>query len=175
MTWCLLSLLAAVPAAAEQHLISTRVHEPPAIDGNSNDAVWERAGKITTRDLVAALDVEIKSVYTSDEVFFLVRFADSQESRDHKNLRWDATQERYHSGPDREDTFVFKRSMETHPVDLSLSANSPYKADIWYWKSNRTDYRRSTTSAHRVLQLPDASPIRATNNHCSAVVRLTKR
>ncbi len=29
--------------------------------------------------------------------------------------------------------------MEPYPVDLTISGEKPYKADIWYWKAFRTD------------------------------------
>lgn len=43
----------------------------------------------------------------------------------------------YKSGLDREDVFVFKWNMETHPVDLSLESDNDYTADIWFWKACR--------------------------------------
>lgn len=46
----------------------------------------------------------------------------------------------YRMGPRREDSFVFKWSMESRPVDLSLSGDRPYRADIWFWKAARTDH-----------------------------------
>ena len=49
-------------------------------------------------------------------------------------------QGRYVQGPDREDTFVVKWSMEPLPVDLSMDADEPYRADIWFWKAHRTDH-----------------------------------
>lgn len=135
-----LGLLVTVQAAAEQRLVSTRVAGIPFIDGRGDDAVWSRATAITTRDAVAGIDVTLKSVYTDEEVFFLVQFPDDDEDRDHKKMLWDGAQERYRTGPVREDTFVLKWSMEPRPVDLTLTADTPYKADVWYWKSHRTDH-----------------------------------
>ncbi len=71
--------------------------------------------------------------------FFLVRFPDEQANREHKTYVWDEAAGRYRTGPDREDTFVFKWAMARETRDLSLSAEQSYKADIWFWKANRTD------------------------------------
>lgn len=132
-------LLWVAPAAGDPHLVSVKVDEAPVIDGDGNDRVWGLADVITTRDQIAEIDVTLRSVYTADEVFMLVEFPDQTENRAHKTLVWDEAEKRYRSGPQREDTFVFKWSMDPYPVDLSVSANKPYQADIWYWKAHRTD------------------------------------
>jgi hypothetical protein len=62
------------------------------------------------------------------------------EERQHKQLAWNEEMEMYQAGPEREDSFVIKWSLEPEPVDLSLSGNSPYQADIWFWKAARTDH-----------------------------------
>lgn len=124
---------------AAQTLTTVKVDSAPTIDGVASDPVWSRADAVVTHDPVAKIDVTIKSVYTSDRIYFLVTFPDENESRDHKTMLWVAEQERYRTGYDREDTFVFKWSMESEPVDLSVTADNAYNADIWFWKANRTD------------------------------------
>lgn len=52
---------------------------------------------------------------------------------------WDAKTEHYRTGPDREDTLVLKWAMEAGTEDLTLQAERSYRADIWYWKADRTD------------------------------------
>jgi hypothetical protein len=129
----------ASPAAGDPFLASLDTDEAPVIDGDASDPAWSRAKAVTTRDRIAGMEISLRSVHTDDEVFFLVEFPDPTESRAHKTLIWDEAAERYRSGPQREDTFVFKWSMEPYPVDLSISANKPYRADVWYWKAHRTD------------------------------------
>lgn len=129
----------AAPAAGDPHLLSQMTDEAPTIDGDAGDPVWSRATPITTRDHIADIEITLRSVHTDDEVFILVQFPDPTENRTHKTLIWDDAEKRYRSGPQREDTFVFKWNMEPYPVDLSVSANKPYRADIWYWKAHRTD------------------------------------
>jgi hypothetical protein len=126
-------------ALAEQSLVALPVAESPLLDGIADDPAWQNAPAITTLDKTSGLPVRIKAVYTESEIFFLVVFADSDESRTHKSWVWDKGRQFYTVGNDREDIFVFKWNMEPKPVDLSIQSDSPYKADIWYWKACRTD------------------------------------
>ncbi len=155
-------LLWVTPAAGDPYLLSVKTDEGPVIDGNGNDRVWEQANPVTTRDRIANIDITLRSVYTDDEVFILVEFPDETENRAHKTLVWDEAAERYRGGPQREDTFVFKWSMEPYPVDLSVSANKPYRADIWYWKAHRTDpsgYADDKTQIYGVTELKHATRV----------------
>lgn len=71
---------------------------------------------------------------------------------------WDRDVAMYRTGPKREDVFVFKWSMEPVAVDLTLSSESSYKADIWYWKAHRTDhagYADDKTQLYVADPLPD--------------------
>lgn len=127
-------------AHGSQIIIAARVDQPPAIDGDSTEAAWARARSITLQDKVTKIGITLKAIHTQKAIFFLVRYADATEEREHKTLIWDEELEFYKTGPTREDSFVFKWNMEPDPVDLTLSANRPYQADIWYWKAARTDH-----------------------------------
>ena len=124
---------------ADQAIVAAKVSEAPVIDGAGNDVVWRGAGSIITHDKVADIDVALKAVYTGREIFILVEYPDSDESREHKSWVWDKEMEVYRIGPAREDSFVLKWSMEPGPVDLSVYSDDNYKADIWFWKASRTD------------------------------------
>ena len=126
-------------AAADQEIRSPFVDKAPNIDGVADEAVWKNAPAITTRDQVANIDIELRTVHNGQTIFFLVRFPDDTEDRQHKTLEWNDALQAYRSGPEREDSFVFKWNMEPGPVDLTISGDDRYKADIWYWKANRTD------------------------------------
>jgi hypothetical protein len=148
--------------AGDPYLLSIKADEAPLIDGNGNDPVWGRANPVTTRDRIADIDITLRSVYTADEVFILVEFPDQTENRAHKTMIWDETAKRYRSGPQREDTFVFKWSMDPFPVDLSVSANKPYQADIWYWKAHRTDpsgYADDKMQIYAITELKHATRV----------------
>lgn len=124
---------------SEQTVVASKVVKSPDIDGSGDDPSWKKAPAVITHDKVADIDVTLKAVYTDNDIFFLVTFPDPNESRIHKTWIWDENQRMYRIGPDREDCFVFKWNMELKPKDLSISADVPYVADIWFWKACRTD------------------------------------
>lgn len=132
-------LLMSTSAGATQKLISTHTTKPPVIDGIDDDIAWKSSPTITTQDVVANIPIEIQSIYTTKNIFIKIRFPDTTENRSHKMLDWDKSIEEYRTGPLREDTFVVKWSMEPVPVDLSLTSDVEYRADIWFWKAFRTD------------------------------------
>ena len=135
----LLPLGFSTPGYGEQILPVIHVAEPPVIDGLATDVAWEKAREIKTHDKAADLTVTFKAVYTETEIFLLVTFPDPDESRTHKSWIWDKGRELYTVGNDREDVFVIKWSMDTKNTDLSIYADNPHQADIWYWKACRTD------------------------------------
>lgn len=124
---------------ADLSLMSLKVTTAPVIDGNGQDPVWRQAKEIITHDNVANLNISIKSIHTNENIFFLVRFDDPDESILHKPWHWNKGDEIYDIGPEREDGFVFKWAMDNTVSDLSLHADQPYIADIWFWKANRTN------------------------------------
>jgi hypothetical protein len=132
-------LLAMGISYAHQSIIAQKVSQAPLIDGKADDAAWSRAQAITTHDNQADLDITLKAVYTEKEIFFLVTFPDMDENRSHRSWVWDSGKKEYKQGNDREDIFILKWNMETYPVDLSIHADNPYLADIWFWKACRTD------------------------------------
>ncbi len=141
-SWLTALLLVFLPfgsVLAESRLISHNTDTPPLIDGSISDAIWSTVTPISVADSLDQRLIEIHSVYTDQFIYFVVQFPDSHESRKHKTLIWDGAKKRYETGPAREDVFVFKWSMESEPIDLSLSSDSSYQADIWYWKAFRTD------------------------------------
>lgn len=127
-------------AFADQDVVAVKVAEPPVIDGDGDDAAWSRTGAVTTTDAVAAIPLTLKAVHTGDTLFLLVQYPDPTEDREHETMVWDESAKLYRVGPKREDTFVFKWDFGPSLTDLTLSANAPYKADIWFWKAYRTDH-----------------------------------
>jgi len=70
--------------APEGALVASPVDAAPALDGTSDDAAWASATEIVVPVSGGfnnfATDVSIKAVYTADEVYFLVTYADPTES-----------------------------------------------------------------------------------------------
>jgi MoaA/NifB/PqqE/SkfB family radical SAM enzyme len=134
-----LFLLSGGVGYGKQVLVAQKVTQEPIIDGKATDSVWSQAQAITTHDKIADIDITLKAVYTEEKIFFLVTFPDKDESRTHRNWVWNFSKKEYEQGKDREDVFVLKWNMNPQPVDLSIYADRPYLADIWFWKACRTD------------------------------------
>lgn len=122
-----------------REVLCTPVDSAPVIDGSADDSAWRDATAIITHDKIADIPITMRTVYTSEKIFFLVSFPDPDESRTHKNWSWSRERTIYDVGNDREDLFIFKWNMNPETVDLSIYADNDYKADIWFWKACRTD------------------------------------
>jgi len=137
---CVCLFLASVSlASAAQNLIAAVTSSPPAIDGQV-DTSWDQAKPVTVHDAVADLDITLRALHDADRIYLLAEFSDPTESRQHRELVWDATTKSYIEGPTREDCLVVKWSMVSHETALSLKEDRPYRADIWFWKAHRTDH-----------------------------------
>ncbi len=134
---CLFPMLSVASAAID--IPSARVDAAPVIDGSPGDAAWESVKPVAIADSASGKKVLLRSVYTADQVFFLVQFPDAAQNFLHKPWLWDADSKEYKTGPHREDTFVFKWNMMDKDVDLSNFSDDNYRADVWYWKANRTN------------------------------------
>jgi len=159
---------------AGQDVVSQPTNHPPGIDGNANDDIWKTAPVTTTHDTVANIDIDIQSAHNDQTIFFLVRFPDSSETRQHKYLVWDDTLKVYRTGKKREDSFVFKWNMEPRPVDLALYGDDPYKADIWYWKANRTDPIGFADDKHHIYGQSKLKKSRIVVSHTGKQFYLTR-
>jgi len=151
-----------------QSIVAQPVSVAPVIDGKGTDPVWSEAETITTHDNVADIDVTVKAVYTDNQIFFLVIFTDPDESKEHKPLIWDKALAIYKTGPERGDCFIFKWSMEPEPANLSVYADKPYKADIWFWKAGRTDPVGYADDKHQILsktKIPKSVKILSKSGH----------
>jgi len=140
---------------ADRDVVCTGTTTSPVVDGVGDDSIWHQAQPISTRDAVAEIDHEILCVHTDEQIFILVRFPDANENREHKPLMWNSDEQRYVIGSLREDTIVLKWNMEPLFTDISLSADEVYRADIWYWKSVRTDHAGfADDKSHTYSDLP---------------------
>lgn len=166
--------LAGSDGLADRELRAARVDTLPAIDGHADDAAWAAAESIVVQDAVAEIDIALKAVHDGTQIAFLVRYPDASEDREHKTMIWDTALGRYKTGPKREDVFVFKWNMDPILVDLTLSSETPYQADIWYWKAHRTDhagYADDKTQLYVNDPLPHAKRLISGNGNLFYLVR----
>jgi hypothetical protein len=133
------ALAAAKRSPTELTLVCSPVDQSPVIDGDPSDTAWTGAGKITTLDFSSQRTINISSVRSGEMIFFLVTYPDVSPSTTHKSFRWDRQAGIYKPNNDREDMFVFKWSMQGLDADLSLRSMRSHQADVWFWKSCRTN------------------------------------
>ena len=118
---------------------SAAVTQGPTIDGQV-DEVWAAAPVVTTLDKTSQREIQLKSVHTEDEIFFLASYPDGAPSETHKSWVWDSSEQIYKQGPDREDALVLEWSMVGNDVNLSTYDHpQPHRADVWFWKAARTN------------------------------------
>ena len=174
ITILLLSSNFAASSSAEQILLAEKVAEPPVIDGKDNDPVWNKAEQVITQDQANNLSIAARAIYTTQDIFILVKFKDPDESRTHKSWQWDKGLSLYKVGYDREDIFVIKWNMNPEPTDLSIYSDDPYLADIWYWKARRTDpvgYADDKTHKLKSEKERDATELKSKSDKAIYLIR----
>src|SRR6059036_368816 len=73
----------------EMTLVSHPTAVAPVIDGRAEEPVWKSVPGITTLDYSSQRAITLKSVFTREEVFFLVTFPKDVPSVTHKTWTWD--------------------------------------------------------------------------------------
>ncbi|GEM_PF-287917 len=148
-------LVAPVREPVQVVLSCPKVTQAPEIDGQGNDPVWTKAQVIQTLDFSSQRPIEITAVHDGVNVYMRVKYPDQAPSVTHKSWVWDAKNDFYKQGFDREDMFVIKWSMQGNDIDMALRHANPHTADIWFWKACRTnpmgywdDKRHEMTAEH---------------------------
>ena len=121
-----------VPAAYFKHADIT-------LDGKDNEQEWAQVAEVTVPlQFGKTSEAMVKALYTDNEIYFRVRWADDTENREHHPWVWDAEQERYVTGPQVEDSVML--SIEAGCAwNASLLAGYQYDFDGWRWLAARSD------------------------------------
>lgn len=135
----------AIAADVEGKVISPKVTQAPAVDGDGRDPAWRAAKetKVVAKGVFPAnasksTDVVIRSVHTGTQVYFLVRWRDeTRDDQAQKPFAWDPGKNAYVEGPEREDMFALAFE---HTGPFTADMLSPVEAvwDVWHWKASRT-------------------------------------
>jgi hypothetical protein len=121
-----------VPATylADEHIV---------LDGIDDEPAWLQAREVRVPLSHGQVqDASLKALYTDEEVFIRVRWADDSESREHRPWVWGAEQGRFVEGPQVEDSVLlsFEAGCEWNP---SLLAGYVFDFDGWQWLAARSD------------------------------------
>jgi hypothetical protein len=109
------------------------------LDGKDDEPQWSTATEVTVPlDYGVTKEALVKALYTDDEIFFRVRWADDSEDRDHHPWVWNNDQEIYVAGPQVEDSIMlsFEAGCAWNP---SLLAGYQFDFDGWRWLAARSD------------------------------------
>jgi hypothetical protein len=109
------------------------------IDGRDEEPAWSRAMAVEVPLFYGSTaSAELKALYSDQEVFIRVRWADEEESRQHRPWQWDSASSTYREGPEIEDSVLlsFEAGCEWAP---SFLAGYVYDFDGWHWLAARSD------------------------------------
>ncbi len=162
-TCVLMGGLLALPADAVERLIARQTTTAPLLDGLNDDPAWLTATAVTAIDPIANIPIILRSVYDEQRLYLLVEYPDPSPNLKHRELIWDPQSQRYLEGPTREDSLVIKWNLSPYPVDLTLTGNQDYRADVWFWKAARTHPAGYADDKHHLYSstrsLRDSKPI----------------
>ncbi|MFZ1342624.1 ethylbenzene dehydrogenase-related protein [Thiothrix eikelboomii] len=137
------STLILIPAgAAELPTIPIlKLESKPVLDGSEDD--WQAIPAVEIPLVYLGKPewvktVRLKAGIFGDEVFFYSEWEDSTADTQHKPHVWDAAQQKYLEGPQREDRFALEFAM-TGDYDANWFSGKEFKADMWNWKAARTN------------------------------------
>ena len=147
-------------------LISVKVDTPPTLDGKGNDAAWAKTKGIEV-EAEDGPEIEIKTVYTRDRVYFRMSWKDwtesinldkwvyngskwgvKQEKRWEDEPPWEADSDRFcFQWPLRDEVLVKKFSKKGCAVlchkperENKMYTNGPHEgSDIWQWRASTTN------------------------------------
>ncbi len=109
------------------------------LDGVSDEADWDRAVEVNIPlEFGNTEEATVKALYTDQEVFIRVRWADKTMDREHHPWVWDKAQKKYVPGPQTEDSLLlsFEAGCEWNP---SVLAGYQFDFDGWHWLAARSD------------------------------------
>lgn len=147
-------------------LISVKADIPPELDGKADDKVWEKAIPLTV-EAEDGPEIEIRTAYTDDRIYFLLSWKDWTESRNqdkwvYDGKKWGVMQEKRWEDEDpweadtdrfcfqwplRDDNLIKKFAQKGCAVlchkpekENKMFTNGPHEAsDIWQWRASTTD------------------------------------
>lgn len=117
----------------------------PTLDGKSDEWGNVPAAKVKVspaeaedqKNYTGEIEVEVRAATHGDNIYFLVQWPDTTKDASHKTLHWDAKEDGYVEGKDREDRLAMYFDMGGD-FQFCMLAGTEYKADVWHWKAYRS-------------------------------------
>ncbi|MFH1288642.1 MAG: ethylbenzene dehydrogenase-related protein [bacterium] len=120
---------------------------PPVIDGKDSDNAWKAIPFINI-NLSGPTDIQniqVKSVYTRKEIFFIFKWRDATSDYMHRLWMWDKKEKTYLENDSREDRLVIKFSINNVWANVNKhfsicpEEGISSAADIWDWRAALTN------------------------------------
>jgi len=122
------------------HVPAFRLQEADiTLDGRDDESDWAAATEVSVPLKFGSVSqASIKALYTDEEVFIRIRWADDTMDREHHPWVWNADKREYVSGPQVEDSLFlsFEAGCEWNP---SILAGYQFDLDGWHWLAARSD------------------------------------
>lgn len=127
----LLLFLSSPSVMSMQGLYVSRTEESPKIDGNPKDICWKKS-PVLRIPLTVEKDkiISVQACQDSNNLYILAYYQANTESRKHTCWHWDSINQIYRLGDEKEDSLTLIWTQKEYAAD---------KADIWIWRSARTD------------------------------------
>lgn len=148
------------------------------LDGIDDEPAWAEAEEVTVPlSFGNVKSARIKALYTDQDLYMRVRWADSSEDRLHHPWVWDGKSKQYVAGPQVEDSLLlsFEAGCEWFPSFLSGYA---FDFDAWHWMAGRTDpvaRALDLSGSVKDVKLPGNTPYVSRNNEDEWNLRFTDR
>jgi len=170
----LLGVMLQFPLAVAQSIPVIDLKQMPQLDAEPNEwggygGEWVALTPLTAVSRVEARQVLVKVGRYADQVLFYFEWQDTEADLVHKPFRWNAAEQRYARGEQREDRLAiqFQISGEYHSDWL---ATGGFVADMWHWKASRSNPlglahdKKTTLSRAKILRAyrtekPDGTPL----------------
>ncbi len=144
-----------------QTIVVHSLASAPTLDGSDSDwsglpssTISMRKNKPDGKSDVHS--VSLKAGVFGDDFYLFVQWSDATEDLIHKPFVWNAKENRYVRGPQREDRFSIQFAMDGDYTTDWFSGNE-FKADMWHWKSSRTN---PVGLAHDKMTIISAKPLK---------------
>ena len=128
------------------------------LDGKADEFAWMQAEEVEVPLSYGPITkASLKAIYTDQDVYIRVRWADDDEDRQHHPWVWDPEQKKYVEGPQVEDSVMlsFEAGCEWQP---SFLAGYIFDFDGWHWMAARTDPVGQAVDLYGNVQDQDMNP-----------------
>ncbi|MBI4650123.1 hypothetical protein HY745_02335 [Candidatus Desantisbacteria bacterium] len=128
-------------AIISKEIICKKVFREPEINGHAENAIWDNTSSfaVVVRNIKGLeKSLAIKSVYTTNYIYFYIQWEDYTENVTHKTWLWDKNTKQYITGDDIEDKLNLMFAIKNN-FSACMLTGLDYQADLWEWAAAKTN------------------------------------